>query len=57
MSAHERLPAAEADANREALVAMHLADPDNWREDEHGRYYVGPTIAGDGTIDWPEPTP
>lgn len=57
MSDRERLPAAEADADREALVAMHLADPDNWREDEHGRYYLGPTIACDGTIDWPEPTP
>lgn len=43
----------EQEAVNEAIVAWEEQDPANWRVDERGRrYYVGPRISGDGTIDW-----
>lgn len=44
---------AEQEKANERLVSAFMANDHWWRQDESGRYYVGPTIAGDGTINWP----
>lgn len=46
----------EDDVNS-AIVRIEAADEANWATDERGRrYYIGPTVANDGSIDWPERT-
>jgi hypothetical protein len=50
---HEALTPIEQEAINAALINMAKADPANWRQQSGGhRYYVGPQMQGDGSIDW-----
>ena len=49
----EGLTPHEEEVANSLLMEAYKADPANWRTDERGwRYYVGPRMSGDGTIDY-----
>jgi hypothetical protein len=54
VSGHERLSPRERQAVNDALIRREQEDPANWRSDpvSGSRYYVGPRMEGDGSIDW-----
>lgn len=50
---HDRLTPREQEAINDILIDREKEDPANWRDSGRGyRYYVGPQMQGDGTIDW-----
>lgn len=46
-----------AHATNDQIVAACGANDYWWRNHSTGRYYAGPTLSGDGSINWPDPAP